>query len=215
MVRRLLALLGALLAALALASPALPTAVSVRVEGVTQTIFGASELPLAPFTGTLVAEDGSLHELSQPTALGALEAASRQGEFFYRLRAFSFGLFVDLIGRYPAEGASGWVYKVNGVSPPVGAADYVLRDGDHVLWYHATFGPEGGPQTLELVERPLGCFRAVLQDDAGKSTPARDVIFLVDGRRVRSASGELCPKGKWHRLRATKAGAIRSRVDLG
>jgi hypothetical protein len=213
--RRLAVLLAVAAAALALAGSAAALTVHVRVEGVTKTIFGAAERELEAFAGAVVADDGSLHELTRPTGLGALEAASREGEFFYRLKSFSFGLFVDWVGRYPAQGTSGWVYKVNGVSPPVGAADYVLEDGDRVLWYHAEFGPEGGPKSLELVARPGGCFQAVLQDDAGKSTPAGDVIFLVDGRRVRSASGESCPTGQWRRLRATKAGAIRSRVVLG
>ena len=214
MVHRLLVLLGAAVAALALGASASALTVHVRVEGATKTIFGAAEPELDPFAGTLVADDGSPHELAQATALGALEAAGRQGEFFYGLKAVSFGLFVDRIGRYGSEGASGWVYKVNGVLPSVGAADYVLRDGDHVLWYYATFGPDGGPKTLDLVARP-GCFQAVLEDDAGKSTNARDVIFLADGRRVRSPSGEFCPTGKWRRLRATKAGAVRSRAVLG
>lgn len=30
---------------------------------------------------------------------------------------------------------SGWLYKVNGISPNVGAGDYVLNAGDHVLFY--------------------------------------------------------------------------------
>ena len=40
----------------------------------------------------------------------------------------SFGPYVDQIGRYPAAGSSGWVFKVNGVSPPVGA-DAVAAEG--------------------------------------------------------------------------------------
>jgi hypothetical protein len=209
---RLLVLLAALAAALALAGSAVAITVHVRVEGLTTTIFGADEPLLVPFVGPLAAEGGSVHPLAKPTALGALEAASRRGEFFYRLKSLSFGLFVDRIGRYPSGGSSGWVYKVNGVSPPVGAADYVLRDGDRVLWYFAKFGPKGGPATLELEGSSPGCFEAVARDDKGKATKARDVVFLVDGKPVRAASGEICPAGRRRTLRAMKPGAIRSEL---
>lgn len=212
MLRRFSVLVTALAIALALAGSAVAVTVHVRVEGLTTTIFGAEEPLLSPFTGALAAEDGSAHPLAKPTALGALEAASRKGEFFYRLKALSFGLFVDRIGRYPSGGASGWVYKVNGVSPPVGAADYVLEDGDRVVWYFARFGPEGGPKTLELEGTSNGCFRAVARDDRGRAAKARDVVFIADGKPVRSPSGEICPAGRWSTLRATKRGAIRSEV---
>jgi hypothetical protein len=205
-------LLVALAAVLALAGSAFGLTVHVRVEGLTTTIFGAEEPLISPFTGTLAADDASVHALAKPTALGALEAASRKGEFFYRLRALSFGLFVDRIGRFPSGGSSGWVYKVNGVSPPVGAADYVLREGDRVVWYFARFGPGGGPKTLELEGAIHRCFRAIARDDKGRAVRARDVVFLADGKPVRSRSGEICPAGRWSTLRATKSGAIRSEV---
>ena len=214
MLRRFSVLLAASAAALALAGSAVALTVHVRVEGLTATIFGAQEPLLAPFSGTLAAADGSVHALAKPTALGALEAASRRGEFFYRLKALSFGLFVDRIGRYPSGGSSGWVYKVNGVSPPVGAADYVLEDGDRVVWYFAKFGPGGGPKTLELRGASHGCFQALARDDKGRAAKAREVVFLADGKPFRSPSGEICPAGRWSTLRATKPGAIRSEIVL-
>ena len=48
----------------------------------------------------------------------------------------------------PGRGQHGWVFKVNGVSPPVGADQVALKDGDTVLWYWAEFGSTGGPPTL-------------------------------------------------------------------
>jgi hypothetical protein len=214
--RRFLVILVVAAAAIGAAAPALALDVHVRVEGATRTIFGAVGPTLPVFTGALTAADGSQHDLAQPTALGALESASVAGEFFYELQSLSFGLFVDRIGRYPGGGESGWAYKVNDVSPPVGAAEYVLKDGDRVLWYWATFGAAGGPPTLEMKaggrESGRSCFRTLAYDDAGKATAATDVIFVLDGRRVRSSDGRICPAGSWHRLRATKAGAVRSAV---
>lgn len=31
---------------------------------------------------------------------------------------------------------SGWMYKVNDVSPNVGCGGYILSDGDNVIWYY-------------------------------------------------------------------------------
>jgi hypothetical protein len=195
-----------------LAAPAFGVRVHVRVEGAQTTIFGATDPRLNVFTGTLPVQDGGELTLSQPTALGALESASIAGEFFYRLRQASFGPYVDQIGRRAAEGTSGWVFKVNGVVAPVGAADAVVREGDEVLWYWATFSEAGGPPTLDLERAGARCYRAFLVDDAGKRTRATSVVFEVDGAKRRSRSGRICPSGNWHELRATKPGAIRSQV---
>ena len=54
----------------------------------------------------------------------------------------AFGSYVSQVGRIRGVGAAGWVFKVNGISPPVGADQVVLKDGDEVLWYYATFGAD-------------------------------------------------------------------------
>jgi len=204
----------ALAAVLALPSSALAVRVHVRVEGKTATIFGATQPLLTPFTGSFANGDITL-ELADPTPLGALEAASVRGEFFYELKSFAFGPYVSQIGRYPAEGTTGWVFKVNGASPPVGADAYVLKEGDEVLWYFAQFGiVPGGPPTLDLVRQRHGCFRVDAVDDNGTRTAARDVTFVVDGRKRVSAKGVTCPAGNWHQIRAEKGGTIRSEVLL-
>ena len=187
--------LAAILAALALLAPAaLGARVSVRVEGKTTTIFGASEPRF---------EAGA-------NALDALEAASARGEFFYELKQLSFGPYVSRIGRYPADASSGWVFKVDGASPPVGADKVTLKDGDRVLWYWATFGDAGGPKTLLLQRRAKGCYRVLAQDDTGKSASAQGAVLLVDGRRVRTRGGSACPGVHKGPVRATLAGAVRS-----
>ena len=143
----------------------------VRVEGKTTTIFGSAEPTLS--TG--------------PNALSALDAASLAGEFYYHVRSTSFGPFVDQIGIYPGAGASGWSYKVNGVSPPVGADQATLKDGDTVLWYWSTFTEQGGSPTLLLRKRKArNCYTVVSQNDQGVSTPAAGARLLVDGRSVKT-----------------------------
>lgn len=213
MLRRipLVALLVTLAVALAAPAGASALSVHVRVEGPVGTHFGAHQPLVTPFTGTLAGDGGDV-ELAAPTALGALEAASIAGDFYYHLRVLSFGPFVAQIGRTPGEGLSGWVYKVNGVSPPVGADAYVLEQGDEVLWYYSTFSDTGGTPTLDLERVARGCYRAFEVTDPGERSRARAVTFLLDGRSVVSKGGRLCPTGHWHTLRATKDGLVRSQV---
>jgi hypothetical protein len=211
--RRLFAVVALALAIAALVpAAAMALSVHVRVEGPSATVFGAKEPLLTPFTGSLPVEGGDPVMLSQPTPLGALQSASAAGGFSYRLTAASFGPYVSAIAGHAAAGSSGWVYKVNGVVPPVGADVSVLKQGDRVLWYWATFGEAGGPPTLDLVRTGRRCFRVFSVNDEGKRTPAGRVVFRLDGRRIASRSGRLCPVGRWSTLRATKAGAIRSQV---
>lgn len=177
---------------LAIAGSASAALVRVRVEGKTQTIFGATQ-PRASAT----------------TALGALEAASIGGEFYYRVQMTGFGPYVDQIGRNAAAGFGGWAFKVNGVSPPVGADKVALEAGDVVLWYWAEFTEAGGPPTLELTREATGCYRVLAKDDAG-ATISVSATLRVDGRRVPMQGGRACPGPHRGLVRATAAGAVRS-----
>jgi hypothetical protein len=212
-VHRRLVSLGAAIAVLAMAGSAAAVTVHVRVEGAKKTLFGAAEPLLTPYQGEIFATDGSAIELSAPTVLAALEAASRKGDFYYRVQATSFGPFIDQIGRNPSSETRFWVFTVNGEFAPVGAADFVLEDGDRVLWYLAPFDPTGvGPNTLDLSSAGRGCFRAFTVDANGERSRVGDVVFRVNDRKIGDADGHLCPRGDWHRIRVTKEGAIRSKV---
>jgi hypothetical protein len=184
----------AALAALVVAPAALAARVHVRIEGQTRTIFG----PTAPVV-----------DASNP--LAALDAASVAGEFYFHLTKTSFGSYVDQIGRYPAGGSSGWVFKVNGVSPPVGADAVQLKDGDSVLWYWATFGSNGGPPTLEL-KRSGRCYTVLAQDDTGKTSAAKGAVLHIGSRRTTATrDGRACIGPHFGLLvRATMDGAVRS-----
>ena len=194
MFRRLPVVIAVLAAALLLVPAALAVRVHVRVEGKTQTIFGAAE-PTLSVTAN---------------ALDALEAASLAGEFYYHVTVTGFGPYVDQIGRYPAGASSGWVFKLNGVSPPVGADAVQLKAGDRVLWYWADFGPSGGPPTLELKRTARNCYRVLSQDDTGKTTTALDATLHVGGRSVHTRKGAACVGQHRGLVKATLAGAIRS-----
>ncbi len=194
MQRPLLASAAALLLAVLLVPAALAARVSVRVEGRTTTIFNPLQTQF---------EAGA-------NALTSLDAASLRGEFYYHVTNTAFGPYVDQIGRHPAGGTSGWTFKLNGVSAPVGADNVQLKDGDRVLWYWATFGQSGGPPTLTLIRRGRNCYRVVSENDAGIDSTADGAVLLVDGRRIRTRSGRGCVGRHVGLVRATLPGAVRS-----
>ena len=196
MFRRLmiLAVVAALFAVLAEA--ALGVNVRVRVEGKTQTIYGT------------VRAHG-VHIRCESRSTRSRPRASR-GEFYYHVTQFSFGPFVDQIGRYRAEGSNGWTFKVNGVSPQVGSDVTPVKDGDVVVWYWATFGPTGGPPTLVLRRTKKNCYAVTAQDDTGRAQPAAGAVLLVDGKRRSTRAGRACIGRHGGLVRATRTGAVRS-----
>jgi hypothetical protein len=180
--------------ALTLAATALGASVTVRVEGKTRSIFGS--MPV---------------KVEAPNALVALDAASIFGEFYVQVTQSSFGPYVSQVGRYPGVGASGWVFKVNGASPPVGADQMTLKDGDEVLWYYATFSATGGPPTLALKATTTNCYAVTSFDDAGKGTAAAGAQLRVDGRRFKAdAGGKACVGRHVGLVRAYAVGTVRS-----
>src|SRR5207249_6449479 len=208
-VHRLFIVVAAVAAALVLVPGALAVKVHVRVEGKTRTIFGAT----APLIDVTSPRANPLPE----NALDALESASALGEFFYHVTQTSFGPYVDQIGKYAAAGQTGWVFKVNGVSPPVGANEVRLQAGDTVLWYWAQFGVAGGPKTLVLTRAGRSpCYRVTAQDDNGNFTAALGAVLHVGGKRtVRTQGSTQAAVGcvGTHRgllIRATLDDAVRS-----
>ena len=191
MLRRIVVL--SVLLMVVLAPTALAATVKIRVEGKTTTIFGATQ-------PTVTADN----------ALQALDAASFAGEFYYGKTVSSFGEYVSQIGKYAADQSTGWVFKVNGVSSQVGADKAVLKDGDVVLWYHATFGPTGGPRTLELKRLPANCYVVESLNDAGVRVRAAGATLTADGKRFKTKAGRACIGKHTGLVRATVPGAVRS-----
>jgi hypothetical protein len=193
---RVRALIFALVVFLALPATAFAATVTVRVEGKTRTIFAPTEV-------TVTAQ----------TALDALEQASVLGEFYYHLTTAGFGTYVDQVGRYGASASSGWVFKVDDRSPPVGADKVQLAAGDRVLWYYATFGPAGGPPTLFVKPASRGCYTVHAFDDNGGTAAVSGLVLHVGSKRTMPAKTDtsVCPG--LHRgllVRATAPDAVRS-----
>jgi hypothetical protein len=192
--RRSLVLLVAFVLVAGIASSAIAARIKIRIEGRTTTIYGATQ-----------------PKESATTPLDALEVAAKAGEFYYHITQTAYGPYVDEIGLYQAFGSSGWTYKVNGVSPPVGADKYQLQPGDTVLWYWAFFGLKGGPATLVLQHHGRGCYRVFAQNDTGKKIPAPKAVLHAGRHHVTTHHGLGCIKHRYGVLvRATLHGDVRS-----
>jgi hypothetical protein len=104
------------------------------------------------------------------------------------------------------------VFKVNDASPPVGADQVALANGDRVLWYFAEFGPTGGPPTLFLKKAAGGCYAATAFDDNHRVVAVSGLALRVGSKRtVAFRNGQACPGA--HRgllVRAVATGAVRS-----
>jgi hypothetical protein len=198
---RRLAVFGAVGALGAILVPqAAAVKVHVRVEGKTRTIFGAA----APLLNVTSPRANPLPE----NALDALATASFLGEFYFHVT----DAHVDQVGKYQAQGQTGWAVKVNGTAA---SSSTRLRAGDTVLWYWAQFGIVGGPKTLVLARAGgASCYRVVAQDDRGRITAALGALLRVDGRAVRTQGATQAAVGcvgPHHGLvRATLGGAVRS-----
>ena len=148
--------------------------------------------------------------LQADNALQALDVASPAGEFHYAVTTASFGDYVSQIGKYAAAGSAGWAFKVNGVSPPVGADKVVLKDGDVVLWYWATFGAAGGPPTLDLRRAARQLLRRRIGQRRRPPTRGRPRDAPRGRKRFPVGNGRACIGSHTGLVRATAPGAVRS-----
>ena len=72
---------------------------------------------------------------SGATVYDALVAVGTKAGITIGAQNSSYGVYVYAIGGIGAGGRAGWMYSVNGAVPMVGAASYVLTDGDEIIWY--------------------------------------------------------------------------------
>lgn len=193
--------------------------VKVRVEGADANVWAGT---VNVGTSVLTDKDGATHTVSGK-ALCTLDEAARLGAFPYQLEAFAWGLFVDgvndewsvLAPPYP-----GWLYRVNSVSPLIGADQNDVSDGDEVLWYYGTY--DASPVAVALSSRILPVGRVLTVgakqlDAAGAPSPLPDATVHIGSLVATSdAAGEvtvtMTAPGTFG-VRAEKAGHIRSGIE--
>jgi hypothetical protein len=199
------------------AAAAAPVHVKVRVEGPSTTVTQSHPVPL---TGTFAG-----HQLSTPTALGALLKAGRVHHFRVGLQWFDCcGFFVNSIAGIPGDATHFWAFKVGHTLSSIGAGAIPATPGLSVLFYYTTFDPVTGATepTLGLSGHKTATvgtaqtFTITSFDDAGKATAAARAWLDVGGIAVHADSTGHVTVQFGHTgtfaVRATESGAIRSRT---
>jgi len=122
--------------------------VDVRIEGQDDNIWSGS---VTVNDSTIIDDEDGEHYLSQPTALGALDEASQEGEFPYAVQDTAYGLYLYSIDGEDAEGMSGWMYRVDYISP-LDSVDQFILNGAHqeVLFYYGDWMEPPIPLKIEV-----------------------------------------------------------------
>jgi hypothetical protein len=122
--------------------------VDVRIEGQSQTIWSGT---VTVNDSTIIDDQDGEHYLSQPTALGALDEAASEGEFPYAVQDTAYGLYLYSIDGEEAEGMSGWMYRVDYISPLDSVDQFILNDAhQEVLFYYGDWMEPPIPLKIEV-----------------------------------------------------------------
>jgi hypothetical protein len=159
-IRRSLSLAGALTLALTLpaAVSAAPTAVDVRIEGKTSTIFDG---PVTTDGKTVTTAAGGTHvcdgtnagasPFPAATATSALDDAAIKGGFTWDATWYAAGseYFISRIAGEseapaPYPGGEYWGVFINGKATTAGGCQSLVKAGDEVLWAYNAFNKFGG-----------------------------------------------------------------------
>ncbi len=151
MPRRSLMLASALALILPTAAVAAPTAVDVRIEGKTSTIFSGPVTTdgkvVNPTTGGSHLCDGSTKAPPVgpgPTPTSALDDAAIKGGFDWAGTWFGFGDYqIDRVAGDAATSSAFWGVFVNGRMTDFGGCQVIVNAGDEVLWAYDAFSKTG------------------------------------------------------------------------
>lgn len=82
---------------------------------------------------------GNIEVDSSSTAYSVLRELARQNGKSISIKGFGSTVYVsgiDGLKEFDHGPSSGWMYKVNGTPPNIGAGAYRLKAGDQVIWYY-------------------------------------------------------------------------------
>jgi len=97
-----------------------PATVSLRIEGADDTVC-------------------VLDTAQGRTALDVIKSSSAECGYTYAIQDTQYGPYLTTIASEAASGMDGWSYLPNYEMAQVGAGDYVLSNGDDVLWYYGAW----------------------------------------------------------------------------
>ena len=174
--------------------------VYVRIEGESDTIWSGT---VTVCESSIKATDsGDIHHLDNPTALGALDEASKAEGFPYETSDAWGTPYVTSINGEVAAGLSGWLYRVDYYSPLVGAGDFILDettppDPSHqeVLWYYGEWGEPPlkitGDRTKVYVGEGFIATVTQYSDDTNTWSPCQGATIHADEDYITSADGTI------------------------
>lgn len=82
---------------------------------------------------------GNIEVNSSSTAYSVLRELAKQNGKSISTKGFGSTVYVsgiDGLKEFDHGRSSGWMYKVNGTPPHIGAGSYYLKAGDQVIWYY-------------------------------------------------------------------------------
>lgn len=85
---------------------------------------------------------GNIEVNSSSTAYSVLRELAKQNGKSISTKGFGSTVYVsgiDGLKEFDHGPSSGWMYKVNGIPPNIGAGAYKLKAGDQVIWYYVNF----------------------------------------------------------------------------
>lgn len=106
-------------------------------------------------------------------AMELVEVVSSSCGFTYVIEDTSFGSYLKKIGNDEAHDSKGWLYAVNFISPNVGASEYVLEQGDYVIWHFGGFDWQSSGTSILLSA-------TVFQTSQNNDSNNDEVSFSVD-----------------------------------
>ncbi len=108
-------------------------------------VIWSGEVELSREKVQITLKDGGIAEVDGHSAIAALWKASILGNFSVEIVNSSWGLYVESIAGIEPSGLDGWMYWVNYPDEPmpsVGAADYILENGDRLVFYFGSYDPD-------------------------------------------------------------------------
>ncbi|HTI34040.1 MAG TPA: DUF4430 domain-containing protein, partial [Miltoncostaea sp.] len=214
-------LAAACAAGLVAAPAALPLDTVIRVEGSSANLIPESAIPIEG-DGTATVFDSQFQsvDVSRASAFWQLYRATSStglGLSFTYFPAFQSSL-VEKIGADANAGTAGWQFRVDHVSPPVGADATTLKQGDQVLWY---YGAADGARELDVTPSadrvPAGTsftVKVASYGADGAAAPGTGAVVKYGGATATAgADGQvsfIAQGAGTQAVSATRAGDIRS-----
>ena len=157
--------------------------------------------------------------IAATTALDVVKNAASQCGYSYNIQDTQYGPYLNQIGNDAGASLTGWQYAVNLESPSVGAADYLLKDSDQVLWYFGGWDDKLTRLSLDKTSLTSGqSANATLEFQKNSNwEPLSDTSLFVGSTTIltnTNGQATLSSSDGYYRIYAQKPGFVRSNSVL-